>query len=140
MFVPGTDYGQASLAIHNAGSWTIAERSEYNVPSTTLGDYIQQSSVKAVHFIKCDIEGAELLALRGAAATLENCKPIVLFEYFEKWARHFNYSASQVILHLEKFGYRHFYFENFHQLSDPAGQLEEVQDSVNVICSTRSLT
>ena len=34
----------------------------------------------AVRFIKLDVEGAELLALRGATRLLGTCRPAVLFE------------------------------------------------------------
>lgn len=34
-----------------------------------------------VDFIKIDVEGAELLVLKGAERTLRSCRPMILFEY-----------------------------------------------------------
>jgi FkbM family methyltransferase len=34
-----------------------------------------------IHFIKIDVEGAEMLVLRGAEKTIQRCKPIVVFEH-----------------------------------------------------------
>jgi len=34
-----------------------------------------------VGFMKIDVEGAELLVLRGAEKTIERCKPVIIFEF-----------------------------------------------------------
>jgi FkbM family methyltransferase len=34
-----------------------------------------------IHFIKIDVEGAEMLVLRGAEKTINRCQPIVVFEH-----------------------------------------------------------
>lgn len=36
---------------------------------------------ECIHFMKIDVEGAELLVLRGARETLMRCKPLVIFEF-----------------------------------------------------------
>lgn len=49
----------------------------YEVPVETLDRVIGERSVQ---FVKLDVEGAELPALKGATATLERSRPSLLFE------------------------------------------------------------
>ena len=72
-----------------------------------------------VDFIKCDVEGAELLVLRGGTACIQQCLPIILCEMLRKWSAKFGYHPNEIIALLEGFGYecyevaasglRHFY-------------------------------
>lgn len=51
------------------------------VPTARLDDVLSQAGVTKVDLIKIDVEGAELLVLKGAEATLKRDKPIVIFEH-----------------------------------------------------------
>lgn len=48
-------------------------------------------------FIKCDVEGAELLVLKGGEETLKSKKPVIFIELIRKWAQKFNYHPNEVI-------------------------------------------
>jgi FkbM family methyltransferase len=54
--------------------------------------------------IKCDVEGAELPALRGAEGLLGS-KPPLLLEIEERWTSRFGYSPSDLFDYLSGFGY-----------------------------------
>lgn len=62
--------------------------------------------VPSLGFLKLDIEGSEYYALKGAARTLERCKPIVLFENKWLWTRHFGLPKDIVARFLTEHGYR----------------------------------
>lgn len=49
------------------------------------------------HFIKIDIEGAELLALKGGLETIEKYKPVFFIEMLRKWSAKFNYHPNDII-------------------------------------------
>jgi FkbM family methyltransferase len=56
------------------------------VPSIKLDDYISAAQLERIDFVKLDIEGYELSALRGAERALRNrTVKAVYFEYFEKY-------------------------------------------------------
>jgi hypothetical protein len=58
-----------------------------------------------VDFIKCDVEGAELLALRGAAQTLHRWHPTLCLEVWGQWTRAFDYTPADLISFLQGSGY-----------------------------------
>lgn len=57
-------------------------------------------------FIKCDVEGAELLVFRGGRATLLQDKPIVFTELLRKWSKPFGYHPNDVLAFFRQLGYR----------------------------------
>lgn len=76
-----------------------------------LDDFIDSNKVK-VDFIKCDVEGAELLVMQGGLQTIKTQKPIIFTELLRKWASHFNYHPNEVIELFGNLGYRCFTAKN----------------------------
>lgn len=70
----------------------------------TLDQWCENLEVKP-DFIKCDVEGAELLVFRGARETLMRHKPIVFSELLRKWARPFGYHPNDVLGFFRELGY-----------------------------------
>lgn len=69
---------------------------EIRVAVTTLDEYVKQSGVERVGLVKLDVEGAELLVLRGGHQVLERDHPALLYEEFERGYRQFGYSAAEI--------------------------------------------
>ncbi|MGB2676645.1 MAG: FkbM family methyltransferase [Candidatus Acidiferrum sp.] len=68
-----------------------------------LDDVLAQSQVKSVDFIKLDIEGGELSALKGARRLLEKVpRPVILCEVLEKRTRPWGYPARLIIEYLSQ--------------------------------------
>lgn len=51
------------------------------VEATTLDSYAKEHPLKRLDFVKIDIEGEELRALRGAEQTIRKFRPIIAIEY-----------------------------------------------------------
>ena len=51
-----------------------------NVSSTTIDRILYDNNLKKVNFIKLDIEGAELMALKGGLLSLKKYKPGIVVE------------------------------------------------------------
>ena len=62
-----------------------------------------------VDFIKCDVEGAELLVLRGAQSTLRRFRPKLFLEIDDRWVRSFGWTTADVLSFLRQIGYSYFY-------------------------------
>jgi FkbM family methyltransferase len=71
----GDDPGKNSL-----GSDPCGEPEGETVTTLSLEEAVQQASIERVDVIKMDVEGAELLVLRGANKIVTSYRPIVLFE------------------------------------------------------------
>lgn len=72
-----------------------------------LDAFVTQHQLK-VDFIKCDVEGAELLAFKGASKTLQTQQPIIFTEMLRKWTAKFNYHPNDIIEYLNQFNYQCF--------------------------------
>lgn len=80
----------------------------------TIDSFFISEKISHLDFIKCDVEGAELLVFKGAIKTLEKYKPIIIAELLIKWSRKFGYHPNDVIQLLAQLGYRSFCVENEH--------------------------
>ncbi|MDQ7083784.1 MAG: FkbM family methyltransferase [Sulfurovum sp.] len=72
----------------------------------TLDKYVEEKGIEQINFIKCDVEGAELLVLQGAKKTIEKFYPIILIEIYDDWTQRFGHSTNDVIDYLLSFGYK----------------------------------
>lgn len=75
MVVPDTPDGHYQARVVDG----VAGTSALSVTGVTL-DRVAQGTVERLTFIKCDVEGHELAALRGARSLLQECRPALLVE------------------------------------------------------------
>ncbi len=73
----------------------------------TLDQWVDNQKVSP-DFIKCDVEGAELLVFRGGRATLMKDRPIVFAELLRKWSMPFGYHPNDMIVFFADLGYQCF--------------------------------
>jgi FkbM family methyltransferase len=75
------------------------------VPMTTVDNFITEHSLDRVDFIKCDVEGAELLVFKGAQQTLASFHPPILLEIEARHTERFGYAPEVLDTFLRRFGY-----------------------------------
>jgi FkbM family methyltransferase len=109
MLLPRGDHGQASLVRHSDGSWKDAgnEIVSTEIEMMQLDRYAER--LGKIDFVKCDVEGAELLVLRGASLTLRRCQPKLFLEIDDRWMRSFGWNTTDVFRYLREIGYSYFY-------------------------------
>ena len=106
--VPGGDFGQASLRVQAAGSWEHnPEIRRYPVTIAALDRVEEVASLGKIDFVKIDVEGGELDAIKGAQRTLRTHLPALYCELYEKWVSSFGYSPSDLIGFVQSLGYTH---------------------------------
>ncbi len=77
---------------------------EIEVPLRPLDD-IRKALPRPVRLIKCDIEGGEFFAFKGAQRLIEEDKPVVFSEMLRKWSAKFGYHPNDLIAWFSGHGY-----------------------------------
>lgn len=78
---------------------------------TTVDLFVRKNNLK-IDFIKCDVEGAELLVFKGAIEMLKRDKPVVFTEMLRKWAAKFNYHPNDIIALFKNLDYNCYSLKN----------------------------
>ena len=91
----------------------------------TVDEFCHQHGIKSVQFIRCDVEGAEILVVAGARQIIERDRPIMLLEVHPHALRdQFRSSADALRDELAGYGYR-FYRVHDHDLQEVSAFIDE---------------
>lgn len=92
----------------NSMRFEIRGENYWDVPCVRVDASVDVS--QPIRLIKIDIEGAEMIALRGMEKILaQPYKPIILCEVIDVILRDMNSSAEEVLMFLRAYGYQHVY-------------------------------
>lgn len=97
--------GETSLSQANA-SQDGAPTATYRVRARPLDDILREAGVSHVNAVKIDVEGAEMMVLKGAQKTLDRDHPMLLVEVVDKQLQAMGSSAAEVQQFLSAHGYR----------------------------------
>jgi FkbM family methyltransferase len=81
------------------------------VRTLTIDGFRRLHPAGRVRLMKCDVEGAELLVLRGAVGTIEAARPLVFCELYEKYCARFGYAVRDVFAFFAERKYRTLRFD-----------------------------
>ena len=98
----------------NASMENVADKKNIRVLKCkvdVLDHFVSQKHI-SVNYIKCDIEGAELFALKGGMNTIKEHSPILFVEMLRKWSAKFNYHPNEIIQLLSSLNYSCFMLKN----------------------------
>jgi FkbM family methyltransferase len=103
----------------------------------TLDNYFMQKGLSQCDFIKCDIEGAELLFLKGARRVLRQHQPTILLEINPWVLQRSGTNGVEVLEEIRQHGKYVF----FHPPGNPSKSIEPsdckwLQSYINVLCRT----
>jgi FkbM family methyltransferase len=106
------------------------------VQITSLDDYVQENGIQRVDFIKCDIEGAEILAFKGGKQLLTSSEaPHLLFEVNAPSLIKLGF--SDIELQKLLFEYKYQLYEICEGKLVPLRQAKQVEGSINLFASKR---
>jgi FkbM family methyltransferase len=97
----------SEAAANSLGRTVHTSARHIDVRVRTLDDHFASNPVQHVDLIKVDVEGAELLVLRGAGQTLQRFMPCLILE-FSQHAAAFSYTSADLAAALETMGYHLF--------------------------------
>lgn len=82
----------------------IQYRDEVKVEATTIDNLLSQEK-RPLPFLKSDLEGADIISLFGAEATLKNKRPIVAFENSVHAPKVHGFTLEEAQLYFQQVGY-----------------------------------
>ena len=94
----------------NASTQNLSERGDVDIIECNVDtlDRFTVNNDTNIDFIKCDVEGAELLVFQGGLRRIENDLPIIFSEILRKWSKKFNYHPNDLLGLLFSLGYHAF--------------------------------
>jgi FkbM family methyltransferase len=98
----GGNSGSSSLSRQNAGPFTRP----YTVRGRPIDDVLPELGLTRVDVVKVDVEGAELLVLRGAARTLRRFHPKLVVEVVPRQLESMGTSVEELESFVGSLGYR----------------------------------
>jgi FkbM family methyltransferase len=104
VLMPGGATGDATIT-KNLKQSNVATNSEI-VSITTLDNDIRERRLPKPDFVKIDIEGMELEALRGSAHTLSECRPALFLEMHGETINLKKKKVNEIIKYLTSVGYK----------------------------------
>ena len=116
-FALGEKSGESEFILKFGGSY-LKDKKRFKqktekVKVTTLDKmskvYPQLNKVK---FIKCDVEGTELMVFKGGKKLLTEVCPLILCEIEENQTRKYNYDPKEIFNFLQELNYESFVFKS----------------------------
>lgn len=89
----------------SAANLADVEVSEVSCMFKKMDSFVKDENIKALDFVKCDVEGAEYFVFQGGLETIKKFKPIIFSEMLRKWSAKFDYHPNDIISFLSKIGY-----------------------------------
>lgn len=116
----GDKSGEVQMTTHARSSNHVSATGSRSVRMVTLDDYALENDLPLPTWIKIDIEGLELPALRGAERLLRHGRPTIICEINHLYSR-FGTSISEFLGYMRSLGYE------VHRLH--SGQLEPLPNA-----------
>lgn len=81
------------------------QRNTTAVNTITLDRFVKEKKVTRIDLMKIDVEGAELMVLKGGLETIKKFKPVMVIEIFENWTDRYDYKPKEIFDLLLSLGY-----------------------------------
>lgn len=119
------DFDISSVSDYNHMSYSNSEKAVVKLPSITLDDFILENKIPHIKLIKIDVEGTELLVLRGLQKSLKSQLVDILIVEVSEWtSKRFTFSPADVFKFLEEYGFNLYYFDPKYKLKKFDNTLE----------------
>lgn len=126
--IPIKESGNLGIGLSHFGRGVGRDYIVESIRTRTLDDYARAHDLSRVDFIKCDVEGAELLVFNGGAGTLDRFRPTIYTEVQDSFTQRLGYRAHDLFSFLAAKGYRAHVLQDDGEVREVAGYVEDVHD------------
>lgn len=114
----------------NPGGFSLLSKRTKNTKVQCIrgDDLIKQQGISTVNFIKIDVEGFEFEVLKGLTATIQDNRPVIIFEYDRNYQLKGNHRPDAILAFLTGFNYT---FECI----DGYGRLQKINNFNSITCA-----
>lgn len=117
-------YSQKSSA-YSSNNKVDSKKDNIRLPSITLDDFISKNKIPHIKLIKIDVEGTEILVLKGLEKSLRSKLIDVLIVEVSEWTfKKFSFSPEEVYKFLRKYDFNLYYFSPKNKLKKLSKTLE----------------
>lgn len=128
-------YEQNAMNSLAAQDWAGKLFGQVTVKTISLDEYVNANNLPRVDLLKVDVEGAELLVLKGAYGLLSGANPpVVLCEFADKTTCNFGYQATSIRDFLEIIGYRFYRWDSRTSSLTPEPRRPNYKLYANLVC------
>lgn len=83
----------------------IDDGSLLDIELDTMDNFVIKNCVENIDFVKIDIEGNELFAIKGGIDSIKRFRPVIFCEMLRKWSSKFGYHPNDIMDLLANIGY-----------------------------------
>jgi FkbM family methyltransferase len=104
--IPVKESGNLGIGLSHFGAETVRDYIIEPIRTVMLDDYVHRHGLERLDFIKCDVEGAELLVFKGGSQSLDRFRPVIYTELNDSFTQRLGYRAEDLFSFLRGKGYR----------------------------------
>ena len=93
-----------------------------------MDDYVENNNINSLEFIKCDVEGAELLVFKGGIEAIKKFRPNIFCEIDEKMTQRLGYQPEDLWNFFDKINYKFYLYQDKETKFQQAIQYEMAAD------------
>ncbi len=108
----GNEAGFVTMTTQERSSNHVSDAGDRTVPIVRLDEYVREQKLPNPDWIKIDIEGMELPALRGAESLLRLSRPTIICEIISHISGRYGSNVSDLISYLASLGYTMYALED----------------------------
>jgi len=105
LYLPVKASGHLGIGLGHFGAEQVRDYVTERVQTVPLDSYAAENGFSRLDFVKCDVEGAEFLVLKGGVETIRRFRPTIYLEVVEDYLARMGHHAKDVFDFLHSAGY-----------------------------------